>query len=285
MDIYAEVTNRIIAELENGIVPWKKPWTGVSSGAISRATGKPYSLINQIMLGEPGEYVTFKQCSDEGGRVKKGSKAKMVVFWKPMIRDRLDAFGKPLVGADGKPVVDNIPLLRYFQVFHIDDCEHITPKYNVEKITEVNPVQAAEDVMAGYVARSGVTLRHKKQNSAHYSPTTDAICLPLREQFVDAPEYYATLFHEAMHSSGHPSRLNRIDKVAAFGTDDYSKEELIAEIGSATIMNEIGIETSSSFRNSAAYIQSWLRALRNDKRMIISAAGKAEKGVKLILEM
>ena len=134
MDIYAAVTDRIIAELESGIIPWNRPWSGVSEGAIRRSNGKPYSLINQLLLGKPGEYLTFKQCKDEGGKVKKGAKSKMVVFWKVLHREKKDAGGNVIRDENGLPVDDPIPMLRYYNVFHIDDCEGIQPKYTAEHL-------------------------------------------------------------------------------------------------------------------------------------------------------
>lgn len=285
-DIYAAITDRIISELENGIIPWHKPWTGTATGAISRETGRPYSLLNQMLLGTPGEYLTWNQIKKEGGSVKKGAHSKMVVFWRVYPREKKNDDGQPVTDAEGKPVVEGLPVLRYFNVFHIDDCEGIKPKYTVATIKHADPIRHAEETFADYVSRSGVRFENVRQDEAYYSPMMDLIRLPLMEQFRDTAEYYSTLFHEATHSTGHKSRLDRFsrDSVSArFGSEEYSKEELVAEIGSASIMNVLGIETASTFKNSAAYIQSWLRALKNDKRMIVSAAARAEKAVKLIL--
>ena len=288
MNLYEEVTDRIIAELEKGEIPWKKPWCGVRSGAISYATGRPYSLLNQFML-KPGEYITFNQCKARGGKIKKGAKSRMVVFWKVIYKEKKDASGQIVTDAEGKPVMEGTPFLRYFNVFHIDDCEGVEPRWQ-GKLPEAHakPFEAAEEVLMGYVTREHVTLRHARQDRAFYRPATDEIVLPLMEQFPETAEYYSTAFHEATHSTGHASRLNRLNTglaAAAFGSDDYSKEELVAEIGSACILNELGIETPASFRNSAAYIQNWLQVLRNDKHMIISAASRAEKAVKMILNI
>ncbi len=118
---------------------------------------------------------------------------------------------------------------------------------------------------------------------AHYRPSTDSITLPLLKQFAETAEYYSTAFHELIHSTGHASRLDRLTATAHFGNEEYSKEELIAEIGAAALVNRAGLETSASFRNSAAYVQNWLTGLRNDRKFIVSAAGKAEKAVNLIL--
>ena len=140
----------------------------------------------------------------------------------------------------------------------------------------------AEGIIADYAQCSHVHLNHTEGDRAFYRPSDDSIFLPLREQFCSTAEYYSTVYHEMVHSTGHASRLDRLDRVAAFGSEDYSKEELIAEIGAAALVNQAGLETASSFRNSAAYIQNWLSVLRNDKRFIISAADKAEKAVNLI---
>lgn len=278
MDIYQEITNRIMAELEQGRIPWHKPWAG-ESAAISHTTGKAYSLLNQLLLGKPGEYVTYKQAQEEGGQVKKGEKSSIVVFWKFI--DKKDDKGAPVIGADGKP--EQVPFLRYFNVFHIDQCEGLTPKHSAPPpVVSASSDEAAEAVMAGYLERSGVKLFHEGAE-AFYRPSTDSIHIPELERFASTAEYYSTLFHEATHSTGHESRLNRLSSPAYFGSESYSKEELVAEIGAAALVHKVGLETPSSFKNSAAYIQSWLRALKDDKHMIVGAAGKAEKAVALIM--
>jgi len=284
IDIYQEVTDRIIAELEQGIIPWKKPWTGTRDGAISHTTGKPYSLLNQLLLGKPGEYITFNQARKEGGSVKKGAKSKMVVFWKFLYCERKDASGATVMGDDGKPSLKRVPILRYYNVFHIDDCENIKPRIKAAELNgNIKPIENAEQTFRGYLNREKIRLEQDKSDRAYYSPSGDYIHLPIIEQFEQIAEYYSTAFHEAVHSTGHETRLNRIAAGAVhFGDEEYSKEELVAEIGAAAILHEMGIETPSSFRNSAAYIQSWIKALQNDKKMIVSAAGKSEKAVDLI---
>ena len=271
MEIYQAVTDRIIEQMEQGVIPWTKPWV-CSGSCISHATGKPYSLLNQMLLGRPGEYVTFKQCQQEGGKVRKGEKAQMVVFWKWLtVRDEDTEEEKEL------------PMLRYYNVFHIDQCEGLKARYVQELPATVNADAAAEKVIADYIGRSGVKLEHVEGDRAYYRPTADSITLPLMKQFSQTAEYYSTAFHELTHSTGHKSRLNRLDRTAFFGSEAYSKEELVAEIGAATLVNFCGLETSASFRNNAAYIQNWLQVLKNDKHFIVSAAGKAEKAVNLIL--
>lgn len=271
MDIYKEVTNRIITQLESGSIPWQKPWIG-SNSAISRVTGKPYSLLNQMLLGRGGEYLTFAQCQKEGGKIRKGAKSQMVVFWKFIEQEDEVTHEKK-----------QVPFLRYFNVFHIGQCEGLKAKHQRELPNTANTDETAENLIAAYIQRSGIRIIHEHGDRAYYQPSTDRVVLPCIEQFAETAEYYSTAFHELTHSTGHVSRLNRLEKTAFFGTEAYSKEELIAEIGAATLVNAAGLETSSSFRNNAAYIQNWLKVLRDDKRFIVGAAGKAEKAVNLIL--
>ena len=273
MDIYAEVTARIITEMEKGMIPWEKPWIA-RGGAISHATGKRYSLLNQMLLGRTGEYLTFKQVQQEGGKVKKGEKASMVVFWK-WIEQEDEETGER----------KEITFLRYYNVFHIDQCEGVTAKHTTETAFPdgAETLEAAQEIIYDYLSREGVKLSHSEGDRAFYRPATDEVVLPIRKQFVSTAEYYSTAFHELTHSTGHSKRLNRLDKTAFFGSEAYSKEELIAEIGASALVNAVGLETDHSLRNSAAYIQNWLKALRDDKRFIVSASGKAEKAVNLIL--
>ena len=271
MDIYKEITSRIIAEMENGIIPWQKPWVA-SGSCISYATGKPYSLLNQMLLGRAGEYATFKQIQQAGGYVRKGEKAHMVVFWK-WLEQKDEETGE----------VKEVPFLRYYNVFHIDQCEGLTAKHTKPLPNSVDPDEAADRIITDYCSREGVTLTHEAGDRAFYRPSTDSITLPHMAQFALTAEYYSTAFHELTHSTGHSKRLNRLDKTAFFGNEAYSKEELIAEIGASALVNLVGLETSNSFRNNTAYIQNWLSVLRNDKRFIVSASGKAEKAVNMIL--
>ena len=273
MDIYTAVTDRIIAQMEQGSIPWKKPWIA-NAKAISHTTGKAYSLLNQMLLGRPGEYITFKQCQEAGGHIRKGEKASMVVFWKWIEQEDEETGEKK-----------EVPFLRYYNVFHIDQCEGITAKHSTATAFPdgAEVLEAAQEIIYDYLCREGVKLSHVEGDKAFYRPSTDEVVLPIRKQFVSTAEYYSTVFHELTHSTGHPSRLNRLSKPTFFGTEDYSKEELVAEIGASALVNHVGLETTSSLRNNSAYIQNWLSVLKNDKRFIVSAAGKAEKAVNLIL--
>lgn len=276
--VYEMITDRIIEQLENNIIPWEKPWTGIRSGAYNRISKKPYSLLNQMLLKHDGEYATFKQWADIGGHVRKGAKSEIVVFWKIQpVEETLE---------DGTTEVKQIPLLRYFNVFHISQVDGIEP-LQADDLNGIEPIEKADQILSDYWTRENITVEHKAGDDAYYSPRRDMIRLPLFEQFTDANEYYSTVFHESVHSTMKENRCNRAEdrkgKLVAFGSNEYSKEELVAEIGSANLMNMLGIESDRSFRNSTAYIQNWLSVLKNDVKFIVSASSKAEKAVKYIL--
>ena len=277
-NVYDMVTERIIAELEKGIIPWEKPWTGVRDGAFNRITKRPYSLINQMLLQHRGEYATFKQWSELGGHVRKGEKSEIVVFWK--ILEQLETNEET-----GEKEIKKIPLLRYYNVFHISQVDGVEPLAPEQLNNDITPIEAGDKIITDYITREHLNFIECKSNKAYYSPSADTVKVPLKEQYNLINEYYSTTYHELIHSTGHKNRLNRLHTgaIAAFGSEDYSKEELVAEIGSATIMNMLGIETTKTFRNSTAYIQSWLQVLRNDNKFIISASSKAEKAVNYIM--
>lgn len=274
-DVYAAVTDRIIRQLEAGCIPWQKPWGGMGGGAVSGTTGKPYSLLNQMILGKPGMYFTFNQIQKLGGRVRKGEKAQMVVFWKHIPAKELDK-------QTGEHREKLVPMLRYYNMFHLDQIEGLNIVPATEPRKPATHAQA-DEIISTYIQRSGVELEHRISDEAYYSPSADRVVLPMMEQFHSTEEYYSTAFHELTHSTGHRSRLDRLRATAHFGNESYSKEELVAEIGAAALMNYAGLETASTFRNSAAYVQSWLTALRNDKRLIVTASGAASKAFEYII--
>ena len=181
MNLYEEITNRIISEMENGVIPWRKPWVA-RGAAISHTTGKPYSLLNQMLLGKAGEYITFKQAAAEGGHVKKGAKAKMVCFWK-FLETKDEETGEE----------KKVPLLRYYNVFHLDDCEGIKPKHLAPLPDSVEADEAAESIIAEYVKREGVTLEHQEGDRAYYQPATDKIVLPIIPTRVDDEHFKITV--------------------------------------------------------------------------------------------
>ena len=273
------VADRVLEELKNGVVPWNKPWFGTDS-FVSHVNGKQYSLLNCILLGKPGEYATFNQIKKEGGKVKKGAKHKIVVFWKINKKTELND--------DGELVETTYPMLQYYKVFNLDDCEGVRKKYLTdEKRFSHDVVSEAEDIVSGYTGRNETLKieRDKESNRAFYRPSEDKIVVPVMGQFEKVEEFYSTLFHEMIHSTGHWSRLNRFGEdnvVAAFG-DDYGKEELVAELGAAALCGKCGIETKGSFRNSVAYLNGWVEAIKGNPEMIVAAAGKADKAVDFVL--
>lgn len=277
IDMYQEVTDRMVALLEQGVIPWRKGWRGLSSGAYNTVTKRPYSFMNQMLLKHDGQYASFKQWNALGGKIRKGEHPEQVVFWKMIpVDDGVDE--------DGNPKKKLIPFLKPHSVFHISQVEGVEPEKR--EVIDHKPIEEAEAVIENYKAHNTIKIEDVLGNEAYYAPKRDYICVPLKEQFDDINEYYSTKFHEMIHSTGHHSRLNRFPEnsvIAAFGSEDYSKEELVAEIGAAFLMGETGIETNDTFRNSAAYVQSWLKALKNDKKLIVGAASKAEKAVEYIL--
>ena len=274
MDVYKIVTDRIIEKLEQGYIPWRKPWFACDRGAFNRVSKRPYSLLNQLLLQNEGEYATFKQWEQLGGRVKQGAQSEIVVFWKMQEIEEKNE--------DGEVEKRNIPYLRYYRVFHISQIDNVEPLQKAVSF-DTEPIEKAESVLKQYLDRENIALY--EGSKAFYRPVDDSITLPNIRSFKKAEEYYSVAFHECSHSTLKEWRCDREAdmKDAHFGNERYSKEELIAEISSACILHSLGIETESAFSNSCAYIQNWLSVLKNDKKMIVSAAGKAEKAAKYIM--
>ena len=272
-NVYQIVTDRIIEQMSKGVIPWQKPWHGAVDGAVSYETGRPYSFLNQCLLGKPGEWLTFNQ-------IKKGAKSGMVTFVKTYVKK---GKGEVIEGEDAKDEMGFV--LRYYNVFHIDDCEGIPTKIKKEREqSDLKPIELADKVANEYVEREDtLKMEVKLSNSAYYSPATDTVVVPQLDQYEVAEEFYSTLFHELVHSTGVSKRCDRgLNKVSSKHSDEYSREELVAEMGSAMLCNQLGIDNEKAFKNSVAYLQSWLNALKNDNRMIVWAASKAEKAVKYI---
>ncbi|MBO4252243.1 MAG: DUF1738 domain-containing protein [Clostridia bacterium] len=290
-DIYEQVTKRITEQLEKGVIPWRKPWkvSGIQikgandlrKVAFNRITKTAYSPLNQMLLEHAGEYATFKQWHDVGGYVKKGEKAEIVVFWKIYEDKKTDN--------DGNETIVKIPILKYYQVFHISQIENVKPLEEKEVIDDnrikFNSDEEAERIIETYKTRENIEIDFFG-NEAYYSPSKDFIRLPEKFKFgKNGAEFYSTAFHEITHSTGAERRLGRLKEngFSFFGNENYSKEELVAEIGAAGMLSLLNIETENSFTNSTAYIQSWLKALKNDKKLIVSASSKAEKAIRYIL--
>jgi len=261
--VYEIITERIMKKLEQGEIPWKRPWN--SCPAVNWKTQKPYRGINAILL-DPGEYATWNQIKEAGGHVKKGAKSHIVTFWK-------------LIEVEKDGEIEEIPLLRYYLVFNIMDCEGIESKRE-EVLFDHNPIEEAEKIIEGYPDAPEITFAPGR---AFYRPSDDIISIPEKSDFEQVEEYYSTIFHEMVHSTGHKKRLGRngVTKLSAFGSHEYSKEELVAEIGAAMLCGLAGIE-QETLDNSAAYVQGWLKKLEGDSKFIVSAASQAQKAADYI---
>lgn len=267
-NVYEIITEKIIEKLENGVVPWRKPW--ISGGAVNWKTQKPYRGIN-IFLLDAGEYATFKQIQEAGGKIKKGEKSHIVVFWKWLEKEDEES---------GE--VQKIPYLRYYRVFEINTQVEGLKSKREEMTFNHNHIEKAEEIYKGYINSPDYTFY---SGQAVYYPIVDKINCPPIKDFPKVEEYYCTLFHEMVHSTGHKSRLARpgvTTQNVAFGDEIYSKEELVAEVGAAMLCSVAGID-NSTIDNSASYIQSWLRALKEDNRLIVTAAAQAQKAADYIL--
>jgi antirestriction protein ArdC len=276
-DIYQAITERFVEQLKRGTVPWQKPWVAVQN-IVSR---KPYRGINALLLGltdyESPFWVSFKQALDLGGHVRKGEKSTPVIYYK--ILEKRDETGNVMIREDGRPA--RVPLLRWSNVFNLDQTEGIEPP----AITTSEPEIAANERAADIVDNAKLCPIHHTGFSAHYSPREDVIRIPAPATFYSTEGYYHTLFHELTHATGAGSRLNRegITNTARFGSERYSKEELIAELGAAFLSNEAGILDSVRFENSAAYLASWVQKFESDPRLIAAAASQAQRGTDLVL--
>lgn len=291
-NVYQMVTDRVIEQMQQGIIPWQKPWTGaglLEGGAINYVSRKPYSLLNQFLLGRDGEWLTFKQIQERKGRIKRGVKAHFVVFYQMNVKQETVKVKNEQGEIEERIKEKSVPVLRYYNVFHIDECEGIESKVQqVEQQPEnqLQPVERVEQVINSYVERENLKFNNQSiSGDAYYSPMRDEVVVPKLSQYQIAEEYYSTTFHELTHSTMKEGRCNRRQDgaIAAFGGEDYSREELVAELGSAMLCKQVGIDCEKAFKNSVAYIQSWMKALKNDNKAIVWAAARAEKAAKYIM--
>lgn len=276
--VYAIVTDRILAALAKGVVPWRQSWkdgVGIGAGSpVSLSTGKAYRGINALMLSpcvsgfSSPWWGTFKQIQERGGQVKKGSKASPCVFFK---LNKVIEKGKE----------KTVPLLLYYSVFNADQTEGLElPK--AKALREFVPIDRCEQVVHGYCSRSGVRVSEDGNGRAFYRGATDSVHMPVRGAFRSEEDWYAVLTHELVHSSGHPRRLAR-DMSGGFGSKSYAREELVAEIGSSFLCAELGIDTAPIQESEAAYVASWMKTLKEDERAVVVAAGAAQRAADLIL--
>lgn len=273
ISVYQIITNKIIEKLEQGVVPWRKPW--VNGQAVNWVTQKPYRGINALIV-EPGEYATKKQILAAGGRIKKEEmrKSQIIVYW--LWKEIKSEGGEGKEGEETKKFAK--PL--YYQVWNIKTQVDGLESKRTAQTFEHDPIEEAEEIYKGFVGPSYTF----QSGQATYTPFTDVINVPPIKDFPNCNEYYSTLFHEMAHSTGHRERLNRqgITSTVAFGDETYSKEELVAEMCAAMLCGVAGID-NSTIDNSAAYIKGWMSKIKDDPKLILTASSQAQKASDYIL--
>jgi antirestriction protein ArdC len=269
------ITENVIKQLEQGVAPWRQQWsTSIPRNLISK---KPYRGLNVFLLATQGYgspyWLTFNQAKQLGAHVRQGEKSTLVSFWKFNEYEKENR-------QTGETENKTSALLRYYRVFNIEQCEGLVALHGDDR-KPVNPIAKCESI-ANQMRNAPRIEQHSR---AFYRPSADIVGMPSRNCFESPEAYYSTLFHELTHSTGHTLRLNRFEKNSTdhqFGSESYSKEELIAEMGAAMLAGMAGI-SQVTLSNSASYLQSWIERLKSDSRMIISAASHAQKAADYIL--
>lgn len=294
-DMFQEVTDKIIKALEQGVAPWKKPWQSPVNGLVgfpvNAVTGRQYSGINVILLWmachEHGfasnRWLTFHQALEAGGNVIKGEKGSYATVFRPFEQVKTDKSGSTVYDEEGNEVIEQ----RYFAskctLFNVGQCENLPDKVTqmpeLPELPELERLARAEEL----IAASKVDIIHRRQNRAFYRPSIDRITMPLRGQFDTVADYYSSILHELVHATGHESRLNRdgiTRSTCKFGDPIYAFEELVAEIGSAFLCAQLGVDGNVQHEN---YIGSWLKHLKEDKKAIFSAARYAREAFEYLM--
>ncbi len=288
-DLYQEVTDKIIGLLEKGVAPWRQTW---SSYGLARnyVSGKTYNGINKILMNNtihPIPYfLSFKQAKALNGTIKKGARGEMVFYFNVFYKD---ANNKTISEEQAKTLkaagqdFKKLSTLRYFHVFNVADIEGIEFRIPEVELKENEQIEKCESIIEQMPNRPEI--RFVNANEAYYNSIEDYINMPDIKQFTTSAEYYTTLFHEAIHSTGHKERLSRkgITEPNKFGSIPYSQEELVAEMGAAFLSAEAGINYGEIVENNAAYLQGWLNKLKEDKRFIFRTAAKAQQAARYIL--
>lgn len=277
--VYQIITDRIISQLEKGTVPWQRPWSKEGAWPKNLVSGKEYRGVNVFLLSAGGYtspyWLTFKQAQDLGGSVNKGEHGSPVIFWKVNEREK--------ESPEGETKTEKSMILRYYTVFNLSQM--VLPEKHIPLATKTEltfqPIEVCENVVAKMPQKP--IIRHGEQR-AWYKPHADLVNMPKYGTFTIPEAYYSTLFHELTHSTGHFSRLNRsgITELTHFGSTNYSKEELVAEMGAAFLCGHTGIE-NHTIDNSASYIAGWLKKLRGDSKLVILAAADAQKAADFVL--
>jgi antirestriction protein ArdC len=277
-DLYQTVTDKIVAMLEAGVKPWHQPWATAGEGRITRPlrhNGQPYNGINVLLLwAESVErgyvspfWFTYKQAGEMGAHVRKGERGTMIVF--------ASTFEKTEEKPDGTEAEKRIPFLKSYTVFNAEQIDGLPERYSERPVAVIDTAERVAQAEA-YFANIPAVLSHGGAR-AFYSPSQDRIQLPEFEAFESPAAYYGTRAHETIHWTRHESRLNRDFGRKSWGDEGYAAEELVAEIGAAFVCAALGLAPIEEAEQSAAYIASWLKVLRNDKRAIFTAASYASK--------
>jgi len=273
--VYEIITDRIIKQLESGVAPWRKPWTCHTPANL--ITQKEYRGLNVFTLASQGFasrfWLTFNQATKLGGRIRKGEKSSPVIFWT--VGDEQEA-----TTPDGRRESSRPFLLRYYNVFNFSQTEGIDiPASLLQEARANNPIETCDQI----VTNMPNPPTFQQSDKAWYSPSNDVVGMPAHGLFHSSEEFYAIEFHELAHSTGHPQRLHRenFDNPAHFGSESYSKEELIAEMTAAMLCGIAGIE-QKTLENSAAYLKTWIERLKSDSRLLVSAASQAQKAADFI---
>lgn len=279
--VYGVINDRILESLERGVVPWSIPW--VHSAPRNIISGKEYKGTNIWMLGTAEHdnpyWGTYKQWKDKGGQVLKKEdvgKGTPIVFFKMLVSDK----GKK--DASGNKQISQFPLMRYSTVFNVEQTDLIDDERFKLSEADNKQIVQCEDIVTGF--KNAPELSHKNNGRAYYTPATDIVNVPDIKNFTSAEEYYSTLFHELGHSTGAIKRLNRFGKATynhRFGSQDYSKEELIAEMIAAYACGICGIDNKTIDRN-ASYIDGWMKRIKDDSQLFIKSAAAAQKATDYI---
>jgi antirestriction protein ArdC len=288
-DLYQEVTYKIISMLEQGVAPWRRTWStyGLAKNYI---TGHVYRGINFILMNNTSHlipyFLTFNQIREIGGKLKKGAKAEKVIYFNLVYKDRdnrtvsnEEATHLYNIGAE----VKTLKFIKYYSVFNVEDVEGIKLDISEIQLKPNEKKDKCESIVENMPKCPEI--KHIDSKGAFYSPGLDIVNMPQIEQFESAEAYYATLFHELIHSTGHVSRLGREEVMNphGFGSKPYSREELVAEMGASFLCSSVQIDFDQIFENNVAYLSGWLKVLKEDSKFIFKVASEAQKGVDFIL--
>jgi antirestriction protein ArdC len=275
-NVYQIITDRIIKQLEQGAAPWRKPWS--AKLPVNLISQKPYRGLNVLTLASQGYpsrfWLTFNQANKLGAKIRRGERSSPVIYWN--IGDE-----REYTTRDGDTRTSKPFLLRYSNVFNLSQTEGIDlPASALQETRTNNPIDDCERIVAEMPNRPALD----ESDKAWYSPARDVVGMPSIGLFRCSEDYYSTFFHELTHATGHKSRVGRdgFESVQLFGSESYSKEELVAECGAAMLCGVTGIE-NRTLENSAAYLKTWIERLKSDSRLIVTAASAAQKAADYIL--